>query len=75
MAHRFHDRDFQIEILSNGSREQIIEWLQWNDSNGIWTDTDSDTEGRPPLNLERAQAWMREILSRELEPTEPPIQS
>ena len=35
--------------LGKAKREQIIEWLVQNDSNGIYTDEQSQAEGLPPL--------------------------
>lgn len=46
----------------NGSREEIIRWLTWNDPNGVWSDDDSAAEGWRPMDLEQARASMREVL-------------
>lgn len=40
--------------LGKAKREQIIEWLVQNDSNGTYTDEQSKGEGLPPLS--RAEA-------------------
>jgi hypothetical protein len=40
--------------LGKAKREQIIEWLVQNDSNGTYTDEQSQAEGLPPLS--RAEA-------------------
>ena len=58
----FHSRDFQNQLLAAGSREQIIEWLVWNDPNGTYVDAGSALEDLPPLTLERA----REIMSAQV---------
>jgi len=49
----------QEDILNNGTREQVIAWLAWNDANGIYTDEDSEAEGLEPLTLEQAREYMR----------------
>ena len=33
-------KELQIE-LNNWSRERLIDWLAWNDRNGVYTDEDS----------------------------------
>lgn len=58
----FLDADFQGWLLAHASREQIIEWLVWNDRNGIYTDQDSVLEGYPHLTLEIARAAMWHVL-------------
>lgn len=49
----------QEDILINGTREQVIAWLAWNDANGVYTDEDSEAEGLDPLTLEQAREYMR----------------
>jgi neutral trehalase len=61
----FHEAAIQQWILQHGSREEIIEWLIWNDGNGIYTDADSEAEGYAPLTLERGRELMRQILERD----------
>lgn len=66
---RFSPKDFQFpetqqDILLNGTREDLIQWLQWNDRNGVWSDEDSATEGWKPMTLEQARACMRVSLGR-----------
>ncbi len=39
-------------------REVIIEWLQWNDSNGIYSDKDSVQEFGEPLTKNQAMSYM-----------------
>ncbi|MCE9555406.1 MAG: hypothetical protein K8T91_18810 [Planctomycetes bacterium] len=56
---------FQWQLLRDGSRDEIIEWLCWNDPNGCYTDKDSSAEGYPPLTRERAQAIMRRQVARD----------
>ncbi len=57
-----HSVALQLQILSSGSREEIIAWLVWNDRNGIYTDPDSRLEGYPPLTLESAREQMQKVL-------------
>lgn len=40
--------------LENYTREQLIEWLVSNDSNGTYTDESSRGEGLEPLTKEQA---------------------
>lgn len=54
--------DMQQQILTNGSREMVIHWLEWNDPNGVYSDADSIAEGLAPLTLEQARKLMKEQL-------------
>jgi hypothetical protein len=65
--HPFGRRDIQQWLLERGTREQLIEWLVWNDGNGVYTDEDSIAEGYGQLTLEAARATMKTILRREME--------
>jgi hypothetical protein len=61
------ERDFQCpetqrDILLNGSRDDIIQWLRWNDPNGVWSDEDSTAEGLIPMTLQKAQRYMRNAI-------------
>jgi hypothetical protein len=56
--HPYHDVSVQLQILTEGKRQDVIRWLQWNDGNGIWTDDDCEAEDKPPLTLEEARSWM-----------------
>lgn len=56
---RFHDPLFQLNLLRNGSRDEIIRWLCWNDPNGCYSDDDSKSEGLPILSLGQAQGIMQ----------------
>lgn len=70
MAHPdFHDPSVQLELLTHGTRDQLIEWLDWNDPNGVWTDRDSKAEGMRPLTLDKARAAMRKALSENRTPS------
>lgn len=60
---RFSPKDFRVpttqrDILLNGTREDLIQWLLWNDRNGVWSDEDSTAEGWQPISLEQARACM-----------------
>ena len=52
------DRNYQNEILELDDRQAIIDWLVWNDPNGVYTDEDSDIQGMPRLTLESAKTIM-----------------
>lgn len=54
-------KDLQAEV-SQWSRDTVIGWLNWNDSNGIWTDEDSIAEGMQPMTVEEARNYMIKIL-------------
>lgn len=60
----FHSRDYQERLIREGTREQIIAWLQWNDPNGIYSDRDSEIEEREKLTLEQARALINDQISR-----------
>lgn len=59
MKHPNNSAARQQDILNNGTREQVIAWLAWNDANGVYTDEDSEAEGFAPLTLEQARDYMR----------------
>jgi len=68
---RYSAKDYQVpetqrDILLNGSREDIIRWLKWNDPNGVWSDEDSESEGYGPISLEDAREAMRNALGGSL---------
>lgn len=65
----FHDKEHQVRLLLNGTREQLIEWLAWNDPNGTYTDKDSVAEGIAVLTLERAREIMRGQIDRDKQPS------
>ncbi|HEX3147297.1 MAG TPA: hypothetical protein VHR66_04395 [Gemmataceae bacterium] len=60
----YHERDFQLTLLNHGTREQIIQWLVWNDPNGTYTDRDSGTDDMNAITLEVARIVMRDQISR-----------
>ena len=56
LIHRqFGESEIQRWLLAEGSREEIIEWLVWNDGNGVHTGEDSAAEGYEPLTLGNAR--------------------
>ena len=59
-------------LLRHGTRPDLIAWLVWNDPNGVWTDSDSESEGMLPLTLEDARNHMLSILTRDLPDTQFP---
>ena len=48
----------QIQIIRFGKREDIIEWLAWNDPDGCYRDTDTAAEGLTQLSLEELRRLM-----------------
>lgn len=62
---KHHSPVFQQELLKSGTREQIIEWLCWNDPNGCYTDDDSASEGYSPLTLAQVRHIMDEQVRRQ----------
>ena len=60
LNHRAYDDPEVIrEVLDSGDREQVIEWLCWNDRIGAYTDEDSEHYGLEPLDFETAAELMR----------------
>lgn len=64
---RFGQPEIQRWLLTEGSREEIIEWLVWNDGNDVYTDEDSAAEGYEPLTLESARKTMMAIITRDFD--------
>ncbi len=56
-------RNVTKEDLKTMSREDLIAWLQWSDRNGVYSDEDSELEGRDPISREEAL----EIALRQIE--------
>jgi hypothetical protein len=63
MTHPFNVEATQLDILATGSRAAVIDWLTWNDSNGIYSDADCISEGYPVLTLRVAVGLMADVLS------------
>lgn len=55
---------YQEKLLGDGTREQIIEWLIWNDPNGCYSDANACAADYEPLTLDGARNTLRSILSR-----------
>lgn len=49
-----HDIGYVKKLLENGSRQELIKWLIWNDHNGVYSDQDSESEGLDPLTHKEA---------------------
>ena len=60
----YHLRDFQAALLTQGTREQIVNWLMWNDPNGTYSDLDSEADDMKAITLENARQIMRDQISR-----------
>lgn len=60
----YHLREFQVALLQRGTREQLIEWLVWNDPNGTYTDRDSEADDMKPITIDQARGIMRDQISR-----------
>ena len=61
---RFHDPLFQLNLLRNGSRDEIIHWLCWNDPNGCYSDAEAKAEGIPKLTLGEAKEIMQNQITQ-----------
>ena len=51
--------------INSMSRTKLIEWLAWNDQNGIFLDEDSISEGYPPLTEQEARMCVYGVLMRD----------
>ena len=61
-AHINHTIERQAAILADDNRNDVINWLRWNDRNGWYTDDDRAEEGWMPLTIEEAKNTMIEII-------------
>jgi hypothetical protein len=59
----YQQRDYHVVLLSHGTREQIIQWLVWNDPNGTYTDRDSEADEMEPITIEEARRIMRKQIT------------
>lgn len=50
-------------LYDRGSREAILEFLQWNDPNGAYTDTASRDEGYDPLSYDEALIELEGVIN------------
>jgi len=49
--------------LVNWSRENLLNWLSWNDRNGIFTDKQSEAEGMQPMTKIEALEVINRIVT------------
>lgn len=55
-------------LYDRGSREAILEFLQWNDPNGVYTDTVSKAEGYESLSYDEALIELEGVINDLMEP-------
>lgn len=61
-------QDYQnltVKQAAQLTREQLIDWLVWNDGNGCYSDQDSESEGLMPLTLESARLLVVKAINGE----------
>ena len=56
--------------LMTWPREELIDWLRWNDHNGSFTDEEAEAEGWPPLDVEGAVDIIMKHVEENLETPE-----
>ena len=61
-AHINYTIERQAAILADDNRNDVINWLRWNDRNGWYTDDDRADEGWAPLTIEEAKNTMIEVI-------------
>lgn len=55
----------QAALLVSNNREMILDWLQWNDPKGCYTDDLAEDEGFPPMELVHAKhAMIRALMDK-----------
>lgn len=59
---------FAQRLYDQGSREAILKFLQWNDPNGVYTDTASYDEGYEPLSYDEALIELEGVINELMEP-------
>lgn len=59
---------FAQRLYDRGSREAILEFLQWNDPNGVYTDALSKEEGYEPLSYDEALIELEGVINELMEP-------
>src|SRR5690606_37191882 len=59
--------DALLEKVNAMPREQLIEWLAWNDVHGVFRDEDSIAEGYEPLSKEHAAICVFVVVMRSRE--------
>lgn len=74
LIHRLSDWRYQLmelideellEQVNAMSRTELIEWLAWNDRNGIFLDEDAISEGYPPLTEQEARMCVYAVIMRD----------
>ncbi len=46
-----HYQNWKLSDVLKRSREELLGYLEWNDSNGIWSDKDTEEEGIPKTSI------------------------
>lgn len=59
--------DALLEKVNAMPREQLIEWLAWNDVHGVFRDEDSIAEGYEPLSKKHAAICVFVVVMRSRE--------
>jgi hypothetical protein len=47
------------------TKEQLLDWLNWNDGHGIYSDIDCQAEDYPPITLETARMLVVKAITGE----------
>lgn len=56
--------------LMTWPREKLIDWLAWNDPNGIWTDKDMIANDMDPMTVEDAVEQVMPFVEENMETPE-----
>lgn len=59
----FNTLPYAQRLYDRGSREAILEFLQWNDPNGAYTDTASKAEGYDILTYDEALIELEGVIN------------
>lgn len=59
----FNTLPYAQRLYDRGSREAILEFLQWNDPNGAYTDTASEAEGYDILTYDEALIELEGVIN------------
>lgn len=62
--------ELQRRRLLTWTRDELIDWLRWNDRNGIFSDRDSELEGMNPITAEEAVAMIMKHVEETLQTPE-----
>lgn len=57
--------DKLLEQVNQMSRIELLEWLAWNDRNGIFKDEDAIAEGYTPLSESEARMCVFAVIMRD----------